>query len=173
MAGKFKSDEPEKQEYRKDKNGHGKCEAWGCTRWGHDYSGKWHCRYHWACHGENIGKQLAHVSMILKNHEAEINWYEFVLQSSFVDYECGVIDCTLPGQEKKRTPLSSAPETMLPEDGEKFSEYRKRITIYINHLLKLDSLPLRPVVRDGKAAASGERVETFNSVSEFLPDFER
>jgi len=116
-----KPDDDGVQQKKTDKNLHGKCEAWGCNRWGHVYVGKWYCRYHHACYGEKIGEQLAHVSLILSNHGSEIDWYEFLLQSSFVDYLSGVVDCTPPGHETVRRQLSTAPSGLQPEKGEDFS----------------------------------------------------
>jgi hypothetical protein len=163
-----KTENNEHSEKKEDKYCHKKCEVWGCTRMGHVNAGKWHCRYHWACHGEKIGDQLNNVTLMLNNHSNEVDWYEFLLQTSFVDFGVGVIDCTLPGCETKRRPLSTAPVGLHPEQGEEFYAYRNRIETHINHLLKLDTHKLRPVIDDGKSLASGEK---FNNFGDFVPGF--
>lgn len=140
---------------RTDKNLHGKCEAWGCNRWGHVHTGKWHCRYHFACHGKNIADQLSHVTLILKNHEPEFNWYEHLLCSNEVDFVCGDL--------KRRAPIG-----MEVEADETFRQYRDRIERVINALLAVKVVPNI----DRKKLASGEKPEeSFNNFADFAPVF--
>lgn len=157
MAGKFtpkKSEETNNFEKKVDKDLHGKCEVWGCNRWGHVNAGKWHCRYHWACHGKNIAEQLNHVTLILKNHEPEINWYEILLSSSEVDWVCDDL--------KKRAPYG-----MEPEPEEKFRIYRHRIELRINSLLAFKVIKVD--VTDRKVLAAGDN--SFRSFADLSPQF--
>lgn len=133
---------------------HGKCTAWGCNRMGHIHTGKWHCRYHWACHGKNIAEQLSHVTLILKNHEPEINWYEHLLYSSEVDFICGDL--------KKRTPVG-----MEVESTETFKEYRGRIEMVINALLAIKVI--KADVIDRKKLAAGD--DSFRNFADIVPQF--
>lgn len=157
MAGKFtpkKSEETNNFEKKADKDLHGKCEVWGCNRWGHVHTGKWHCRYHWACHGKNIAEQLNHVTLILKNHGTEINWYENLLSSSEVDWVCDDLS-------------RHAPHGMEPEPKEKFSVYRNRIELKINSLLAFKVI--KADVIDRKSLASGDT--SFRSFADISPEF--
>ena len=156
MAGKYKTTVSEqKHDQKKDKDLHGKCEAWGCNRWGQVHIGKWYCRYHLACHGKNIGEQLSHVTIILKNHEPEVNWYETLLASSEVDYVCDDL--------KQRAPVGMEPETK-----ESFKDYRARIEAHINKLLDVKRVKLD--VEDRKKLASGEKQE--HQFDDYLPEFQ-
>jgi hypothetical protein len=135
----------------KDKDLHGKCTVWGCTRWGNVYAGKWHCRYHWACHGDDLVGQLAHVSKILANHEPEINWLETLQASNEVDWLClGLKD--------------KVPHGMECLQGEDFKTYRKRIEIHIAGLLAYKKM--RPIQPSHKMASAGDG---FNNIE--LPEF--
>lgn len=155
MAGKFAPKNEEKSTFEKvDKDLHGKCTAWGCTRWGNVRVGKWFCRYHFACHGEDMAGQLSYVSKILANHEPEINWLEKLQASSDVDWVCMDL--------QKRIPAG-----MECFDGEDFVTYRNRIDCYVNGLLAYKKM--RPVQVSRKMAAAGD---TFNNLSDFVPEFD-
>lgn len=155
MAGKFAPKSEEKNTYvKKDGDLHGKCEAWGCDRLGHVHTGKWHCRYHWACHGKNIAEQLSHVTLILKNHEPEINWYETLLSSSEVDWVCDDLS--------KRAPVG-----MEPEHEEKFGTYRHRIELRINKLLAFRVIKVDVI--DRKTISAGDT--SFRSFADLSPQF--
>ena len=135
---------------------HGQCEVNGCPRLGHIHTdGRWNCRYHFGVEGRMLG----HVTVMLINHAAEIDWYEqLLLGTAEVKYAFSNLK-------------AGAPRGYEPVQKEDFYTYRNRVEGKIKELLQArvtESIPF-----DGKAAASGERVETFGSVSEFLPDFER
>jgi len=159
--GNFKSFKPAQDESKREdddsqaKHRHGKCEAWGCNRMGHVHTGKWHCRYHFACHGKNIAEQLSHVTLILKNHEPEINWYEKLLGENDVEWVCGDL--------KKRIPVG-----MEAGKDESFKAYRDRIELHINALLSCKVI--KADVLDRKRLASGEKPE-FNNFADLMPDF--
>lgn len=158
MAYNFKKSAVKKEgneEEKKDSNLHGKCEAWGCTRMGHIHTGIWSCRYHFACHGENIAEQLSHVTLVLKNHEPEINWYEKLLCFTETEFVC-------------RDLKHLAPVGMEVGIGESFRDYRDRVEKVINGLLyvKVVKSP------DRKKLASGEKKEdSFSNFANFAPDF--
>ena len=139
---------------KKDKELHGPCVAWGCNRMGHVHTGKWHCRYHFACHGKNIADQLSHVTIILKNHEPEVNWYEVLLSSSEVDWVCDGLG--------KRAPVG-----MEPSNGETFRQYRERIETHINSLLAFKVVKSDAI--DRKVLASGD--DSFRNFADLVPQF--
>ena len=134
--------------------GMGKCEIYGCPRWGTiKTDGSWNCSYHW----RRSGKNLAHITMLLNNHETEINWYEqILLGTAEVEYVCG----DLKGR---------APEILRPLQGEGFYAYRKRVIEYVADLLKMKEIPLRePAKIYRKMLAAGD---SFSNLSDSLPEF--
>jgi len=160
--GNFKAFKPTQDESKQVNNDdsqakhcHGKCEAWGCNRWGHVYTGKWHCRYHFACHGKNIAEQLSHVTLILKNHEPEVNWYEKLLGENEVEWVCGDL--------KKIIPVG-----MEVVKDESFKDYRNRIEKHINGLLTCKVIKLE--VESHKMAAAGD-TDTFRNFADAMPQF--
>jgi hypothetical protein len=124
------------------------CEVYGCQRDAQIYNnGLPNCRYHYGV----AGKRLGHVTMLINNHAAEIDWYEHVLQTTITDYSektgregkkyPGVVDATLPGSSSRRLLLTEAPAGMEPGHMEDFYHYRKRLARRIETLLE----PLRIV----------------------------
>lgn len=116
---KFNSDNLEEQP-KPVQLGHGKCAVFGCPRSGHINTGVWNCRYHWNKNGD----QLSFITMKLKNHEAEINWYEKLITATVVDY-------AVKDVHKK------ALNGLEPLQAETFQDYRERITSHINKLLSM------------------------------------
>ena len=116
------------------------CFAYGCPCRGTIYTGSWSCRYHDGVAGKNID----HLTMKLKNHELEIRWMDYILQSSIADYLVGVLDKSRIKKtegskngkwEKEYITLNLAPEGMQPDKEEDFYAYRKRMEQYIKGLL--------------------------------------
>lgn len=140
-------------ETKRTSHGHGKCEVNGCPWPGQIHTdGRWNCRYHFGVSGIKLG----HVTLMLINHAAEVNWYEqLLLGTAEVDYACSDL--------KVR-----APAGLEPLRGEIFLGYRKRIEAKITELLKASFT--KPLPFDGKTAASGEK-PTFFSIDEVLPGF--
>jgi hypothetical protein len=134
---------------------HGPCEVNGCPRQGHIHmEGRWNCRYHFGVGGRMLG----HVTVMLTNHAAEVDWYEqLLLGTAEVEYACSNLK-------------ASAPRGYEPVQSEDFYAYRKRVEGKIKELLKARFT--EPLPYDGKAAASGEK-PTFLSMDDVLPDFER
>jgi hypothetical protein len=93
------------------------CEAFGCPRKAQVNTGHWNCRYH---SGRNVNV-LANITMLLKNHEREIDWYEKVLNMAYHEFDI------LKG---------NAPPPMMHLAGEDLIKYRVRMAGYINGLLK-------------------------------------
>lgn len=134
---------------------HGPCEVNGCPRMGHIHAdGRWNCRYHFGVGGRMLG----HVTLMLTNHAAEIDWYEQLLfGTAEVEYACLNLG-------------AHAPLGYEPAYKEDFYTYRKRIEAKVKELLKAKFT--EPLPFDGKAAASGEK-PTFFSIDEVLPGFDR
>lgn len=97
---------------------HGRCEVYGCPRDGHIYTSSWNCRYHAGKHGSN----LAHITMILKNHGKEFDWYEHVLNATVTDFGMGEI-------------AKQAPYGLEVHANESLKEYKSRMREHINGLL--------------------------------------
>ena len=130
-----------------DKHGHRGCEVYGCERKGHIYTFNWNCRYH---HGA-VGDKLAHITTILRNHEPEINWYELLLYSTEVDWECGDLKARVV-------------RGLEPKEGEKFKPYRERVEEYIHKLIGKNK-----VVIDHKMQASAD--DGFKHVASLIGEF--
>lgn len=109
----------EEKPAQRTRQGHGHCEVYGCPRDGHIHTGQWNCRYH---HGKT-GQSLSRITLALKNHEREINWYEHVLNATVVDYAMGDV--------AKHAPLGLHP---LPD--ETLVVYRVRMKQHIDDLLE-------------------------------------
>lgn len=93
------------------------CEVYGCPRIATIKTGNWNCRYH---HGRS-GEVVNGVTLLLKNHEAEINWYEKVMKMPYHEYDI------LKG---------NAPASMQVQAGEDLIKYRVSTEKYIKDLLK-------------------------------------
>jgi hypothetical protein len=115
---KFNYDPAEKQEEQKRNNDTGKheCEVFGCPRLATIKTNHWNCRYH----NLRAGNSLDGITLTLKTHEREINWYEKVLNMPFHDYD------KFKG---------NAPKTMIHELNEDLIKYRARMQKYISDLL--------------------------------------
>ena len=98
------------------------CFAFGCPRLPTIKTGSWACRYH---HGRNASN-LDGITMILKNHEAEIDWSEKVMNMPFHEFDIF---------------KDNAPQTMLVMQGEDLIKYRVRTAKYIRELLKHPTRP--------------------------------
>ena len=101
---------------RQTKNGHGPCEVFGCIRMGHIHTTNWNCRYH---HGRK-GESLSNITMLIKNHEREINWYEKVLNMAYHEF---------------KIMAGNAPANMLPIASEELPAYKLRMSLHITQLL--------------------------------------
>lgn len=134
------------------------CMAHGCPRIATINSeGRWICRYHKG----KAAKDWNHITLKLRNHEREVNWFEWLQQSTFTDYEektgrdgkkyPGTVDATILGQPLRRVPLTQAPPGMENGQMESFSHYRRRMGDKINSML----YGHEPVV-DRKMMAAGE-----------------
>lgn len=111
---KFTTDEPENP--TQVRNGH--CVVYGCPRNGHVHSGVWNCRYH---HGRS-GASLAQITMTLRNHAKEFDWYEYLLDATPVDFLVGDI-------------ARKAPDELRVLPNENFKTYRERVERHIDILL--------------------------------------
>ena len=83
----YSPDSAPEQFAQRSKLGHGRCEVYGCPRDGHIYTGQWNCRYH---HGMS-GQSLSRITLTLKNHERDFNWYEHVLNATVTDFGMGIV----------------------------------------------------------------------------------
>lgn len=158
-VGRFKGrlNEPEDRQETRDINLHNRCSITGCNRDGHIHVGYWLCRYHYGCHGDGYAQQVNFVTVLLNNHAPEFDYYERILSSRSVDWECGDLK-------------ARCPSTMLPVDKlEKFEVYRGRITEQIKKLLKYE-----PTIRPRKLpVANQDRAAGETRISNFMPEFER
>ena len=111
---------PIENKQEKDVLGHGKCVIYGCPRMGHINTGVWNCRYHFNYSGD----QLAKVTTVLRNHNADFNWYEETLTWTCVDYE----------YSKKQ---NDAPDHLKVFEGENYLDYKKRMAKHIDNLLPI------------------------------------
>jgi hypothetical protein len=100
------------------RQGHDSCEVYGCPRAGHIHSGVWNCRYH---HGKG-GSSLAQITLTLKNHAREFDWYEHMLNATQVDFLVGDI-------------ARKAPTELRVLPNENFKNYCERVKRHIDILL--------------------------------------
>lgn len=114
----FNIDTPEEKPAPRTRLGHGRCEVYGCPRDGHIYTGQWNCRYH---HGMG-GHSLSRITLALKNHEREFDWYEHMLNATVTDFGMGVV--------AKHSPSGLH---VLPD--ETLVAYRLRVKHHIDNLL--------------------------------------
>ena len=133
MASKFDTPaEIEQRETRK-VNQHTHCDVHGCFRPGHiKFGSVWNCRYHDGVPGDRLG----YVTLKLNNHSKEFDWYEYLLQTSVVDFSVGVVDATHVGQHTTFIPVKNAPLGMEPLPHEELREYRNRMRKRIEEILK-------------------------------------
>lgn len=117
------------------------CEVYGCNRNGHILTTNWNCRYHYAKSGESLSR----ISMILNNHKADFDWYERVLSFCPVDFVLGEVS--------KRAPYG-----LEVGEQEKFSDYKDRMRIHIENLLKGNEvrIPHVPPMIHRKSMAAGD-----------------
>jgi len=118
----FNLDTPEDKAAPRARQGHSKCEVYGCPWDGQIYTGGWNCRYH---HGKG-GSSLTRITLALKNHTRDFRWYEFILNRTLVDFVIGDI-------EKK------APDHLRVLPNETFKDYRERMKKHIDGLLEVKS----------------------------------
>lgn len=111
---KFDTDEP--QESAQPNRGH--CAVYGCPRKGQVLTTVWNCRYH----AGKGGSSLAHVTLTLRNHAQEFDWYEHVLNATPVDFLIGDI-------------AKKAPEDLRVLPNENFKTYKDRVERHIELLL--------------------------------------
>ena len=109
---------PENKEEVKSYNDTGKhdCDVFGCPRLATIKTNHWHCRYH----NLRSAEMFDRITLLLKNHEREINWYEKVINMPFHEYE------KFKG---------NAPQTMLSIVNEDLKDYRVRVAKYVRDLL--------------------------------------
>ena len=99
---------------------HGNCIVHGCIWEGHFNSGHgWLCRYH---DGKNPDK-WPRITTILKNHEIELAWCEYVSTWTSVDYD----HC----KSQNRAPYS-----LIAGDQEQYLGYKKRMARYARDLMR-------------------------------------
>jgi hypothetical protein len=108
-------EQPEKS--NSSETGKHQCEVFGCPRLATIKIGNWNCRYH----NLRAANALDGITLVLKNHEREINWYEKVLNMPFHEYDLF---------------KNNAPSTMLPHANEDLIQYRKRISQYVSDMFK-------------------------------------
>lgn len=125
---KSKAVDDDEEVKRQTKGGHGKCEVFGCQRMGQIHTTNWNCRYH---HGRR-GDTLADITMLLRNHEREINWYEKVLNMAYHEFEIMT---------------DNAPTGLQPLQNEKLPAYRVRMGQVIKKLLIDPSRAAKPTVK--------------------------
>jgi hypothetical protein len=108
----------EKQPENKISNDTGKheCEVFGCPRLATIKTSHWNCRYH----NLRAGNSLDGITLTLKTHEREINWYEKVLNMPFHEFD--IFE-------------GNAPRTMAINENEDLIKYRARMQKYISDLL--------------------------------------
>ena len=96
----------------------GHCAVYGCPRKGQIYTTVWNCRYH----AGKGGSSLAHVTLMLRNHAQEFDWYEHILAATPVDFLIGDI-------------AKKAPDDLCVLLNEDFRKYRDRVERHIDILL--------------------------------------
>lgn len=115
---KFKYEPSEKQpEQKLNDTGKHQCEVFGCPRLATIKTNHWNCRYH----NLRSGDSLDGITLILKNHEREINWHEKVMNMAYHEYDI------MKG---------NAPENMRHLVNEDLIKYRVRMQQYITTLFK-------------------------------------
>jgi len=99
-------------------NGKHPCIIFGCPRIATiEINNHWNCRYH----NLRAGSMLDGITLILKNHEREINWYEKVINMAYHEYD------VLKG---------NAPASMMHLPNEDLIKYRVRMAQYISLMFK-------------------------------------
>jgi hypothetical protein len=106
------------QPVRRQRLGPGPCEVYGCPRHAHVFTGVWNCRYH---HGKS-GAALAQITLTLRNHAKEFDWYEHMLNATPVDFLVGDV-------------ARKAPAILDVLSNENFSTYKARVKLRIATLL--------------------------------------
>ena len=94
------------------------CSVYGCPRKGQIYTTVWNCRYH----AGKGGSSLAHITLTLRNHAKEFDWYERILDATPVDFLIGDI-------------AKKAPDDLRVLPNEDFKTYRDRVKRHIDILL--------------------------------------
>jgi hypothetical protein len=117
MGHKFKFDVDEQQESQP-QNNRGHCAVYGCPRKGQIYTTVWNCRYHFG----KSGASLAQITLTLRNHAKEIDWYEHLLAATPVDFLVEDI-------------AKKAPSILEVLPNENFKNYRIRVESHIENLL--------------------------------------
>jgi len=115
---KFSIGAKSEQPVRKSRQGFGPCEVYGCPREGHIHTGVWNCRYH---HGRG-GSALAQITLTLRTHAREFDWYEHMLNATPVDFMVGDV-------------ARKAPPILEVLSSENFSVYKARVKLRIATLL--------------------------------------
>ena len=116
MGHKFKFDLEEPANAAQQRHGH--CEVYGCPRKASIYTPTANCRYH---HGKS-GSSLAHITMMLRNHSTDFDWWEYVLAATPVDFLVGDI-------------AKKAPDNLRVFPNEDFKTYKARIKRHVEILL--------------------------------------
>lgn len=115
---KFKFD-LNKAEPDKPTTAHGShCSVYGCPREGQIKTASWSCRYH---HGKS-GSNLNRITLVLKNHAREIDWHEYLLRTTPVDFLVGDV-------------ARKAPDGLRVLPNETYKAYRARVALHIETLL--------------------------------------
>lgn len=121
MASKMKFNYDKSEKHDEDKKssetGIHPCEVYGCPRIATIKTNHWNCRYH----NLRSGKSLDGITLILKTHEREIDWYEKVINMPYHEYDLL---------------KANAPLKMMHNQNEDLIKYRVRMTQYISNLLK-------------------------------------
>jgi len=122
MLNKFNFSKPAQNEDapKHDRLLHGDCEIYGCPYSGHIQSeGRWNCRYHHS----KAGKDLAHITTMLRNQSAEVDFYERLLSIKSYDFEA-------------YSPITDTPYNYPQNDGESFLAYRNRLGSQIENMFR-------------------------------------
>ena len=114
---KYESSAEEKPKHNRSE--HGPCEVYGCPRVGTIYTSGWNCRYH---HGKN-GHSLAYITMTLRNHAYEFDWYDRLLNLNAVDFAMNVMH-------------KNAPSAMNVLPDETYKQYKTRMQKHVEELLQ-------------------------------------
>ena len=127
---KFQYSKTEKSETQEERyNGKHQCVIFGCPRIATiEVNNHWNCQYH----NLRAGNALDGITMILKNHEREINWYEKVLTMAYHEYD---------------TMKDNSPALMLHRENENLIQYRVRMQEYITTLFKHPARMKIPVTK--------------------------
>lgn len=125
----FSLEPHEEKPTHRTKMGFGPCEVYGCPRDGVINIGVRNCRYH---HGKS-GSSLAQITMTLRNHSRDFDWYDHLLTRTPVDFLVGDV-------------AKYAPEHLRVLPNENFKTYKDRIKQHIEILL-IPKSRLQEVVR--------------------------